>query len=47
MNDLNEDSPTLSADDKQKIGKFLKVKLKRHQETSIKAMLNLEETEPC
>jgi len=42
MNNLNEDSPTLTLEDINKINKFLKIKLKRHQETSVKNMLNLE-----
>jgi hypothetical protein len=43
MNALTEDSPTLDTNDNKKIYKYLKIKLKKHQETSIKAMLNLEE----
>jgi hypothetical protein len=43
MNDLDQDSPSLSQDDLKKIGNNFKIKLKKHQETSIKAMLNLEQ----
>lgn len=42
MNDLNEESPSLDRDELKKISKFMKVKLKKHQETSVKAMLELE-----
>jgi glutamate racemase len=42
MNDLNENSPTLDHEDNKKIYKYLKIRLKTHQETSVKAMLNLE-----
>lgn len=42
MNNLDQDSPTLSQDDIKLIAKRLKVTLKKHQETSIKAMLDLE-----
>lgn len=42
MNALTEDSPTLDQNDNRKIYKYLRIKLKKHQETSVKAMLSLE-----